>query len=155
MNSKSYLLLTIGVVFVLILTMTIFLVIPEKINAGECRLVRILGPAKVGVGETISRGVSIEPEILHISKGGCVIFVNMVRAGEISLVFDAKKCEAFVSAPTGFKREEVKGKDCYVASFISMGQTSSFMFDGAGTFYYEVEAPQGVKLRGQIVVSTK
>ena len=69
--------------------MIVFLANQETADAQKCRIVRI-HQEKGGAGTVIR----VEPETLHISKGTCVIWINWVKAQEVSVVFreDGKNC---------------------------------------------------------------
>ena len=79
MNSKKLLLVTAACV----LAATLVLISEEVAQAGECRLIRVWGRA-----EPI-----IEPPVLAVSKGTCVIWLNNAKA-EVKVVFDeGKRCQ--------------------------------------------------------------
>lgn len=129
-----------------VLVMTIFLANLETVGAQECRIIRIhkeLG----GSGHLIR----LEPEVLHISQGTCVIWINWVPSQEIRINFreDGKRCTDATDAPAGFGVVE----NCYLTDFIPLGGTSSLRFNEEGTFKYEVEIPGERKVEGPLGVS--
>jgi len=115
----------------------------ETINAQECRVIRLNGT----VYPTTT--IRIEPRVVQISKGTCVIWSNWVRTGEVQIAFEeGKKCEDMTDSPVGFTLD---AHNCYVTSFVSRGGTSSLMFNEPGTFDYTVKAG-AVTEGGKIVV---
>lgn len=138
-KSVSLLIAVISVVLLLALLPATW----ETINAQECRVVRLHGTVYP------STTIRIEPKIVRISKGTCVIWSNWVRKGEVQIAFEeGKKCEDMTDSPVGFKMD---AHNCYVTSFVSRGGTSSLMFNEPGTFDYTVKAG-AVAEKGKIFV---
>jgi plastocyanin len=143
---KKFKLLAIGVGIVLILTTVIFLANPEIIGAAEeCKIVTIRGRD------------NIEPNMLTIKKGDCVVWINFTGSAagytkqDIQLSFkEGEKCVRMTKAPVGFKMDVPSG--CYIAGWISYGQTASLLFVEPGTYNYEVQFKVGGKNTGTIVV---
>lgn len=116
-------------------------------DAQDCRIIRLYGTAHP------TTTINIEPRIVHIEKGDCIIWSNWIREAEVEIVFeDGKKCDDMTDAATGFKLDAY---NCYVTSFVSLGGTSSLRFNEAGSFYYEVKAGGGAREIGKIVVKEK
>lgn len=135
----------VAAVVMLAFAMIILVVDRAGINAQSCRIIRLYGEAAPPGNE-----LRIEPNTLLVPKGTCVIWSNWIKAQEVKIVFEeGKKCEDVTDAPTGFKLD---AHNCYVASFVSPGGTSSLRFTEEGTFKYEVIADGMVKEEGQIVV---
>ena len=129
----------------LFFAITIFVANQAALDAQSCRIIRLHGEANP-TGPT----VRIEPNSLLVPKGTCVIWSNWIRAQEVKIVFDdGKKCEDVTDAATGFKLD---AENCYVASFVSQGGTSSLRFTEEGRFKYTVTADDTVKKEGEIVV---
>jgi hypothetical protein len=144
MNKSKLLLMATGAVF--ILTMVIFLSGPTTIGAAEkCDIVSIRGRD------------SIEPKILTIKKGDCVVWINFIGSSsgypsqDTVLSFkEGEKCVRTTKAPVGFKMDYPSG--CYVAGWFSYGQTASLMFTEPGTYNYEVQFKAGGQISGTIIV---
>ena len=119
----------------------------ETMNAHECRIVRLAGEVD------LSTSLFIEPSVLRIQKGTCVIWLNWVKTEEVRIVFkDGKKCEDMTDSPIGF---ELDAADCYVTTFVARGETSSLMFNEPGTFTYVIKASGAggaEKVQGEIIV---
>ena len=138
MNKIKLLLIVMGAAF--ILTMVIFLGGPATIGAAEkCDIVTIRGRD------------NIEPNMLTIKKGDCVVWMNWTRDQDVLLSFkEGEKCLRATKAPVGFKMDAPSG--CYIAGSLSYGQTSSLMFTEPGTYKYEVEFKVGGKNSGTTIV---
>jgi plastocyanin len=94
----------------------------------------------------------IDPPVLKISKGECVVWINWTKGEDVKVIFkEGKKCADQTKAPTGFKLDS---SGCYVTDFLEFGKTSSLMFPTEGTFDYEVEFQKGrgKTVRGSIQV---
>jgi len=138
-KSTSWLVVGISVVLLLTLLQSN----GETINAQQCRVIRLQGT----VYPTTT--IRIEPKVVRIAKGTCVIWSNWVRTGEVQIAFEeGKKCEDMTDSPVGFKMD---AQNCYVTSFVSRGETSSLMFNEVGMFDYTVKAGAG-KEQGKILV---
>ena len=138
MNKKKVLLMATGTVFVL--TMVIFLGDPIVIGAAEkCDIVTIRGRD------------NIEPNMLTVKKGDCVVWLNWTRDQDVLLSFkEGEKCVRATKAQVGFKMDVPSG--CYLAGWMSYGQTSSLIFAEPGTYKYEVQFKVGGKNTGTVVV---
>ena len=114
-------------------------------DASECRIIRLLG------GSTQSKQkVRIEPGIMWIQKGTCVIWYNWTKTGEVKVTFHKtkkQKYKDFLKAPMGFETS-----DKAFTSRIAHGGTSSMRFVETGTYNYEVGTIGGTTQNGQIVV---
>jgi hypothetical protein len=141
--NKKRLLLTVGLS--LIFAVTTLLVSQGTIDAQKCRIVRI-HQEKGSAGTT----VRTEPEVTHISKDTCVIWINWVPKQEVRVVFreDGKRCQDATGSPVGFSMAE----NCYVTNFIPLGGTSSLKFNDEGTFKYEVQVPGEGKSAGALAL---
>jgi plastocyanin len=138
MKRTKFLLIVTGVVF--ILTTVIYLGSPATIGAAEvCKIVTIRGRD------------NIEPTMLTVKKGDCVVWMNWTRDQDVLLSFkEGEKCVRATKGPTGFKMDVPSG--CYLAGWMSYGQTASLMFVEPGTYNYEVQFKVGGKNKGTIVV---
>jgi plastocyanin len=138
MNKTKLLSIVTGAVF--ILTMVIFLGNPGIIGAAEkCDIVTIRGRDNV------------EPNMLTVKKGDCVVWMNWARDQDILLSFkEGEKCVRATKAPSGFKMDVPSG--CYLGGWLSYGQTASLMFAEPGTYKYEVQFKVGGKSTGTIIV---
>ena len=140
MKSSKRLIAVLGIV----VCMTFVLADWGAVGAQECRIIRLHGTAHP------TTTINIEPRIVQIAKGDCVVWSNWIREAEVQIVFeDGKKCDDMTDAATGFKLDAY---NCYVTSFVTLGGTSSLRFNEAGRFYYEVKAGGGMKEIGKIVV---
>lgn len=139
MKTKKF--LWVGIGTVLVFTLIIILGYEKKSNAAEkCAIVSIRSPA------------GVEPEVLKITKGDCVVWINWTRGEEVKVIFrEGKKCAETTKAPVGFKKDF---SGCYVTDFLAFGQTSSLMFPVEGSFDYEVEFQRkiGKAVKGSIQV---
>lgn len=123
-----------------ILTLVIFLGNPVTLGAAEkCDIVTIRGRD------------NIEPMMLTIKKGDCVVWMNWARDQDVLLSFkEGEKCVRATKAPIGFKMDIPSG--CYIGGWLSYGQVSSLVFAEPGTYNYEVQFKVGGKNSGTIVV---
>jgi plastocyanin len=139
MRTKKF--LWVGIGTVLVFTLIIILGYEKKSNAAEkCTIVSIRSPA------------GVEPEVLKITKGDCVVWINWTRGEDVKVIFrEGKKCAEATKAPVGFKKDF---SGCYVTDFLAFGQTSSLMFPVEGSFDYEVEFQRkiGKTVKGSIQV---
>ena len=119
----------------------------ETMNAHECRIVRLAGEVD------LTTSLFIEPSVLRIQKGTCVIWLNWVKTEEVRIVFqDGKKCEDMTDSPIGF---ELDASDCYVTTFVARGETSSLMLNEPGTFAYVIKlsgAEGAEEVQGEVIV---
>ena len=138
MNKTRLLLTAAGVTFILM--MAIFVGNPEVTRAAErCEIVTIRGRD------------NIEPATLTVKKGDCVVWMNWTRDQDVLLSFkEGEKCVRATKSPVGFGMDASKG--CYLAGWMSYGQTASLMFAEPGTYKYEAEFKVGGKNTGTIVV---
>ncbi len=138
MKKTKLLLTAVGVIFVL--TMVIFIGNPVTLGAAEkCDIVTIRGRD------------NIEPVTLKVKKGDCVVWMNWTRNQDILLSFkEGEKCVRVTQSPVGFKMDVPTG--CYLAGWLSYGQTASLVFAEPGTYDYEVQFKVGGANRGTIIV---
>jgi hypothetical protein len=142
LSKRKYLLL--GLAFIVC---CVFLT--NQASAQECRIIRLYATAL-----PVPQKVSLEPQILQIKKGGCVIWANWVRSPqELEIIFqEGKICKDMTESPTGFTLD---GQNCYVTSFVEMGKTSSLVFVEEGTFKYVARLGTGTaftEASGKIIV---
>ena len=103
----------------------------SAVSAQNCRIIRLYG---IGEQTTKIGSVNIEPRVVWIEAGDCVIWYNWVKDDETQIVFEeGKRCEDMTDAPSGFT---LNAHNCYVTSYVPLGGTSSLKFTDAGTFYY-------------------
>jgi plastocyanin len=138
MDKTKLLLIVTGAVF--ILTTVIFLGGPTTIAAAEkCDIVTIRGRD------------NIEPNLLTVKKGDCVVWMNWTRDQDVLISFkEGEKCIRATKSPVGFKMDVPTG--CYLAGWMSYGQTASLVFAEPGSYNYEVQFKSGGKNTGTIVV---
>lgn len=118
--------------------------LPESGYGQECRIVRILDEGAE------SGRLNIEPESMWIPKGTCVIWVNWTNGYEVNVSFaEGKRCEDITESPVGFT---ISAQNCYVASAIPVGGTSSLRFMEAGQYEYEISGKERVAQKGKIFV---
>jgi len=123
--------------------MAIFLLSPAAIEAEECYVIKVFG-------EGSPPSVRIEPDLISISKGNCVVWINWARATEVTVKFqEGKRCAEATKAPMGFRMDAM---NCFVTDHIPLGGTASLMFSAEGTFDYEVETPFATPKRGRVIV---
>lgn len=137
MNRDKLLLMVMGIIFVL--TTVIFLGNPGTTGAAEkCSIVTIRGRD------------NIEPNMLTVTKGDCVVWMNWAR-DDVTLSFkEGEKCVKATKSPMGFKMDVPSG--CYIAGAFAYGQTASLVFTEPGTYKYDIEFKVGGKTSGTIVV---
>ncbi len=137
---KNTKLVVIGAGVVFILAMGIFLENWATVGAAEmCSIVTVRGRD------------NIEPKMLTVKKGDCVVWLNWTRNDDVLLKFkEGEKCLRSTKAPVGFKMDVPSG--CYMAGIMGYGQTASLVFQEPGTYNYEVEFKVGGKNQGTIVV---
>ena len=138
MDKTKLLLIVTGVAF--ILTMAIWPGNPVTTGAAEkCDIVTIRGRD------------NIEPNMLTVKKGDCVVWMNWARDQDVLLSFkEGEKCVRATKAPVGFKMDVPSG--CYIGEWLSYGQTASLVFAEPGAYKYEVQFKMGGKNTGTIVV---
>ena len=120
--------------FGIVLVSIIFFFGSGLVNAGDCRIIRITSLAKWQ--ET---SIGVEPEIMRITTGTCIIWYNR-STSKIKITFeDGKTCTDITDASVGFKLDEKRG--CYFTeTYIEPGGTASLQFNGKGNVEYIVEA---------------
>jgi hypothetical protein len=105
-------------------------------------------------GQSIpATSIRIDPAVAMVEKGTVVVWANWVRSPDVEINFrEGKKCDDATDSPVGFR---IDANDCYVTTFVSMGETSSLKFSEVGTFEYTVmdTANPAVKAAGKIVVT--
>jgi plastocyanin len=138
MNKTKLLLIVTGAVF--ILTSAIFLGRPTTIGAAEqCDIVTIRGRN------------NIEPNMLTVKKGDCVVWMNWTQDQDVLISFkEGEKCIRATKSPVGFKMDVPSG--CYLAGWLGYGQTASLLFTEPGSYTYDAEFKVGGKNHGTIVV---
>jgi plastocyanin len=138
MNKTRVLISAAGIAF--ILTMIFLIGNPPTTGAAErCDIVTIRGRD------------NIEPTMLTVQKGDCVVWMNWTREQDVLLSFkEGEKCVRATKTPVGFKMDVPTG--CYLAGWLSYGQTSSLVFTETGTYDYEVQFKVGGSNRGAIIV---
>jgi plastocyanin len=118
----------------------------SEINAGECRIVRINSMATWQ-----EYGLGLEPEIIRITKGTCLIWYNRSVSNVKILFEDGKKCIDVVDAASEFMMD---GKNCFISkTHVAHGDTASLVFQKEGAYEYLIDI-EGVKdnLKGKIYV---
>ena len=146
MNTRRYIFRVIGLSLLLF---SVIVLTNHRVEGQECRIVRISGSAAANSNEII-----LDPPTLAIPNGGCVVWINWVRASEIKVIFEeGKQCADMTQAPVGFKLDTAK--NCYVTDWIPLGGTSSLRFKDKGTYKYRVEATGAMKIKqtGQVEVT--
>lgn len=124
------------------LTTAPFLV--EPADSYECRVIRIYGEA------TQAGKIHLEPKIITVSKGTCVVWLNWSKEQEVSVTFEeSQKCHDVTEAPVMFTLDT---ENCYVSSWIPRGGTSSLLFTEAGEFHFIVKDRDGSTTKGRIFV---
>ena len=142
MNRKKKLLMS--ATSLLLAVIAVFCLNQESVIAQEsCRIVRI--------GSDIPKDpLFIEPGIIRISKGDCVIWINGMDLDEVQIVFeDGKKCEDLTHSPSGFN---MNTDSCYVTTYLPVGATSSLVFREKGTYEYVVKVKDGAQAKASIIV---
>jgi plastocyanin len=96
-----------------------------------------------------AKAITIDPKSITISKGAVVAWVNWAE-DEVQIVFEeGKKCEDVTEGHTKFKLD---ADNCFVTSYVRLGETSSLRFTVEGSFEYEVRTAGGDKAKGEIVI---
>ena len=128
-----------GIVSIFVATLLFY---PMTGAAEECYVVKVFG-----IGSPVS--LRLDPDIISISKGNCVVWINWGREIEVTVKFkEGKRCAEATKAPVGFRMDAM---NCYLAERIPLGGTASLMFNEEGTFDYEVGTPFA-SVRGTIIV---
>ncbi len=142
MNRQKLLLVAVAAVFVV--TEAICLLYPVTLGAAEtCNIVTIRGRS------------GLEPNLVKIKKGDCVVWINFTGAptqtedAQVSFK-EGEKCIRETRAPVGFKMDVPSG--CYIAGWLGYGETASLMFTEPGTYDYNVNFKVGGNIQGTIVV---
>ena len=79
----------------------------------------------------------VEPQVLNVAKGDCVVWINWTRGEDVRVIFrEGKKCADMTKGPVQFKPDF---SGCYLTDYLGFGETSSLVFVEAGKFDYEVE----------------
>ena len=96
----------------------------------------------------------VQPEILNVAKGDCVVWINWTRGEDVRVIFrEGKKCADMTKAPVRFKPDF---SGCFLTDYLNFGETSSLVFVEAGKFDYEVEfgsAPGGLYGPGRTIIT--
>lgn len=139
-------LLIAALIFSVCAVSTLFL-LGETARAQECRIISIHG----GQGQK-DNPFMINPGVMAVQKGDCVVWVNWAKGEEVKVTFtEGKKCFDVTESPVDFKMN--LSDKCYVTSWVALGGTSSLRFKEAGTFDYVVDSKQSkFKATGKIVV---
>ena len=96
----------------------------------------------------------IEPKVLNIAKGDCVLWIHRSVGDNVRIVFsEGPKCVSMTESPFRF-RMDLNG--CYSTDYLCFGCTSSLVFTKTGKFDYEVEFSRAdkepSKATGSIIV---
>jgi hypothetical protein len=79
----------------------------------------------------------VEPQVLDVAKGDCVVWINWTRGEDVRVIFrEGKKCADMTKGPVKFKPDF---SGCFLTDYLGFGETSSLVFVEAGKFDYEVE----------------
>jgi hypothetical protein len=79
----------------------------------------------------------IEPGVLTISKGECVVWLNLTRGSDVMVLFkEGKQCMAKTTLPKGFAMDAT---GCYATKKIPFSETASLTFTESGNFAYQVK----------------
>ena len=79
----------------------------------------------------------VEPQVLDVAKGDCVVWINWTRGEDVRVIFrEGKKCADMTKGPVKFKPDF---SGCFLTDYLGFGETSSLVFVEAGRFDYEVE----------------
>ena len=79
----------------------------------------------------------VEPEVLNVAKGDCVVWINWTRGEDVQVNFkEGKKCADATTSPVRFKPDFT---GCYLTDYLAFGETSSLVFAEPGAYRYEVE----------------
>ena len=99
----------------------------------ECRVVNITSGS--GLAWEVAR---LQPNIVNIAKGGCVLWFNRTRMGDLKIrLRDEKNCENYIEALSGFALDPESG--CYGADRLAAGKSASLEFNASGVYEYVVE----------------
>ena len=132
------------ILFLIASLFAISLFIAQQAICSECRIIRIYGEG------TQPGKIHLEPNILTISKGTCVIWINWSKEQEVSVKFEnSMKCHDVTDAPMMFALDAA---NCYVTSWIPRGSTSSLRFNEPGELEYVVTNRDGSTTKGRIFV---
>jgi len=86
---------------------------------------------------TIQTQQGIEPGVLTISKGDCVVWLNLTRGADVRVIFkEGKQCMAKTVSPKGFAMDAT---GCYGTGIVPFSETVSLTFTESGRFAYEVK----------------
>jgi len=81
--------------------------------------------------------MTIEPEILNIAKGDCVVWINRAAGDNVRVIFsEGTKCAGMTESPFRFRMDT---NGCYSTDYLGFGVTSSLVFPKMGKFNYAVE----------------
>ena len=142
MGKKKF--LTTLIALALVFSAFVLIFHQKGLNAGECRLIRIYGEPDGQVP------FGLEPDIIRIKNGTCVVWANLSREQEVQVIFEeGKVCKDVTTAPMGF---QLDAKNCYVTNYIPFGATSSLLFEKEGVFKYVLTAGK-TKVQGKVIVS--
>ena len=141
MGKKKF--VTILMALALVFSAFVLVMNQKELSAEECRLIRVYGEP----GGQITFG--LEPPIVNIRSGACLVWVNLARDQEIKVIFEeGKVCKDVTTAPVGFQRD---AKNCYVTNYIPFGATSSLLFEKEGTYDYIALAGK-TRVKGKVIV---
>jgi hypothetical protein len=97
----------------------------------ECRIIRIHGTA-------IHQTTRVEPEVIVVSKGTCVIWFNRAAGDEVKVIFEeGKQCASVTESAKDFTLDH---QNCFVTTWIPFAGTSSLRFMETGTYSYVIES---------------
>lgn len=141
--------------FLMVRPVTISAADPAKGKSGEgqCYVINITGNTFAPPTVQNREKVKVEPAMLKVPEGACVVWVNWAKGPEISISFkEGKICDDVTESPVKFNLNPDNA--CYVASYLKMGETSSLRFMQAGTYKYEVLGEGGKKpaTAGEVIV---
>ena len=115
-------------------------------RAGDCRIIRVNSTVQY-------KDVTLEPSIMNIEKGTCVIWFNKAAKSKVRIIFeDGKKvCEDVIEASMDFVLDD---KNCYITkTYLPPFGTASLSFDKAGEYEYVTEIMgTSAKVKGKIRV---
>lgn len=118
---------------VTILFIVALLMMNSDAAADECKVINIIS----GSG-FIQTNIVLQPDILSVSKGRCVGWINRARIGNVKIRFQGEKdCDKFMAALSGFKMDPDSG--CFVIDRLAPGGTASLRFNIEGMYNYIVE----------------
>jgi plastocyanin len=79
----------------------------------------------------------VEPEVMNVAKGDCVVWINWTRGEDVQVNFrEGKRCADATKSPVRFKPDF---SGCYLTDYLGFGETSSLVFSEPGAYRYEVE----------------